>query len=1022
MDTKTKAPVSKKIKKEPGISCLVCDERFEKISARDAHLQAMHRPTIADYGCATCHEQFTDMEENTSHNEWHWKNHVPHKCAICNATFPKLISFQSHLLACVHPSFASTTDFAGNIFCGNCNSEYETQNLYDWHACFIGDNSRCPLCQRIFIKRAVLLKHMFKCTGPLPGTAAATAPTPPKKVAKGKAKKKTAKPVQKTKNKLDVPAQNSFKFEPETIIEQNVDGDDDAFDAVDNSFMDTHFADSDTEFEPSNSIITSTGLDMTNSPAKEMEHDNETINPTESQAPAIITSITSPGVRPIIELPLLECRVKLEPLDVASFVPPAVPVNPEPTPIVKPSQRPLTVPPLTIRIKKEVVRPGYDDEFDANLARNVKQERVDETYELAGGSTSAHRPHSNVHKKAKHRDKEKKLYKKPALLAIKIKQERMEREENADGEYGESYPNYSMPSDDYPMSLEVGGAATSAYENNPLPIITQIHSVIGADISAATESSLHLPVPQITIKPTHNIVPFVPIRIKSEFQKPLSPPPIDAIDSTSIPQNPDCDVQQQHDIENPPDSEGSRLQSETAEKSDNGQLPEMETQPYSEQHPETEPKSDNEKVPNNEQQSDETIDSTVAFESSDIDMGNECKQAELKVDDHEYDSKVLENNEIIGQSQQMECDTSSSYNGDIQVMANMQSDETVDSTAQNDNELNENQANAVISEQNSNSQSCSSAIEDPSIPDEITEKEETLSQIKTVSETQPDENAFSEKRAFEKDMENIESTNEMDHIVERTSSHCVDGDGDGDINMDIDIGVGKEQELVENFTNMKHNEDTGILQPTSEMCDVNNVLVTNENSNISPIDFIENTNECDDSLNFIDQLVTEVADEMTEANNDEVNKVMIHDSNVASLESSNVSFVTTEFNYNVGCSIKSVEPSEHNESNAQTVVEAQKSAANDALLALSDIPDIDCDLLPVLSANERTSNESKLNACPSQPSPLPMNDNESGASCVAAVAPDGGGSCSGSGNEIDTNAILNADANIQNEQPNLPLN
>lgn len=1019
MDTKTKAPVPKKIKKEPGISCLVCDERFERISYRDAHLQATHRPTISDYGCSTCHEEFMTLQEMTAHNEWHVKSNVPHRCLTCSATFPstKLVNFQSHLLTCVDPSNVVASEFAGNILCGNCNLEYETQNLYDWHACFIGDNSRCPQCQRVFIKRTVLLKHMFKCTGLPPVNAAVTAA--PAKKAKGR-KKKIARGFQKTKNKPDIPPQNSFKFEPETIIDQNADGDDgDAYDAVDNSFMDTHFADSDNEFEPSNSIITSSGLDMPNSPEKESDNVNSTINSDESPSPAVHTSnssapATAIGVRTNanVELSLLQCHVKLEPLDVASLAPSTISVNSVATvntaPVIEPPQRPLTVPPLTIRIKKEVIRPGYGDEFDATLAHNIKQERVDETYELAGSSNDASQHDSNAHKKSKHRDKPKKLYKKPALLAIKIKQERMERETNDDGEFGESYPDYSMSSGDYSLPPPDAAAANnSPFDNNPLPIITQIHSVIEAGVPVNTDSLFNLP-PSISSQSANNIVPFTPIRIKSEFQRPLSPP-ANTIDSTSISHEHPHDEQQHNQLDN---------------ATEDFNQPENEQQLHSEPHSETEQKSEH------EQQFDETVDSTMVLESSNNGIENEC----IQLNHNENDRNEFENNENDEQTTPMECDTSSSFHDNVQSATNVKADEAVDSTAENDvDELvntNANQTNAILG--NTDPQICSSAADDiQPIPHETHEIDVPPLPIEPMPDTR-DQSASNENQVSQQTDDNIiqsiyENTpsSEVDPSIESTSLK-----GAIDTNNDVEM-VEDGQQLSENLTNMEHDgaaaTSTEMLQPIDEICDVSNALVTNvtnDNSNISPIDFIENAN--DESLNFIDQLVHEVADKMVAPQEcddapHEVGKVMISN-DAAPTDSTEMPFMaTTEFNYNVECSMKNA--AENNESNAQTIDEAAKTT----LLALSDIPDIDYNLLPVLNdTNEFASNpENKVNACSSSEA---MDDGEDESGAITAAVDGGNDHDNGNDGNNDTgadaNATINPDTNSQVdvEEPKLPIN
>lgn len=130
VEVKAKPPPSKKIKREPGVLCSICNERFEKVALRDSHLAKAHRPLISDYGCSTCHEQFLTLEANASHNEWHWKFNVFHTCAICSASFQNVMIFQNHVASCVHPSYSSMRSIVKSIFCNLCSCNYETQNLY----------------------------------------------------------------------------------------------------------------------------------------------------------------------------------------------------------------------------------------------------------------------------------------------------------------------------------------------------------------------------------------------------------------------------------------------------------------------------------------------------------------------------------------------------------------------------------------------------------------------------------------------------------------------------------------------------------------------------------------------------------------------------------------------------------------------------------------------------------------------------------------------------------------------------
>lgn len=947
------APPSKKIKKEPGISCLVCEERFSKVTVRDAHLGEVHSPKVADYGCSSCHEQFLTIEENIAHNEWHFKSNVPYTCVICNDTFQKVNTFQKHQTNCTHPSF--TESFACNIYCSLCDLEFETQNLYDWHKCFISDNSPCPQCARMFIKRTVLIKHMFKCAGPpafSAGTAAAAVAgaAAPKK-GKAKAKKKTAKGAQKTKTKLSGLAQNSVKFEPETIIEENVD-DGDAFDAVENSYMDTHFADSDDEFEPVNSIIPTIETVDSAASTKEIVTDT-TIDPSASEN--VENNLSNVVIRQNLDHPLLECRVKLEPLDVSSLTVPA----PAPAPAPQPSQQqPLTVPPLTIRIKKEVIRPGYGDEFDVRVAHSIKQERIDETYELASTS-SASKTQRSAHKKLKHDDKLKKLYKKPALLAIKIKQERMERETTDDGEYNDSYQDFSIPSDDYNM----GTMANQPFEPNPLPIITQIHSVIGPStiIPMAIDQSS---TPQMLISQTQSSdsqVPFTPIRIKSEFQRPLSPtilpppplpsPPLPVIDSVTS-QQLDESASETQLIDNVDNImvTANVTDENTTENKESEQLPESGNKESEAQPSDMEPEqidSDANSTLNNEM--------NVQPKLSPRDTDSATDPVIDPVTDPATDSATIS------------ATDSAAILGSLTVTNEL---------SQLIEQTNEENINEKVSE-NQSTENCEIVENSQPVPvdgehvgidtkaDEYGDKEIISSQIECLSKIQEIPHDQLEKpqvtvtnfTANEKVV--INHTNENDFNTDSTSQHSL-----GSFDKEIDSLVASDKDAQENEQ---------ILRPIEPICDNDIVAMDpdmeNENSNISPLmDFIEPSAN-DDSLNFIDQLVHEVADTIgsqvdTLGVDDENDKVEFQTDALPN-DASNIPFDGTNLNYSPG-----------DEADSKARENVEKSSVDESLLALSDMPDLDIpdDLLPVLNATEPKSNGSEMNTCPEMDNNTPTKD------------------------------------------------
>lgn len=895
-EVKTKQPVKKKIKKEPGVSCLVCEERFEKCSFRDAHMVANHRPTISEYGCSSCLESFVSIEEYTSHHEWHTMFNVPHKCILCGAVFEKLITFQRHVSACAHQSFALMTSFSKSIFCELCNLEYETQNLYDWHNCFIGQNSPCPKCQRIFTKRTVLMKHMFKCTGP-----SSVFEMPKKTVATGKSKQQKS-PSKSATNTIC--PQNSFKFEPETIIEPA----DEAYDSpIDDSYMDTHFGDSDNEFEGNNSIIAP--IEPIVESSSELAT-SETTKPGFTMAKKSTTCISlneSVNIRPDLNQPIMECRVKLEPIDVSIYAIPSTSTSTEHI-----EDRPLTVPPLviprvpplTIRIKKEVIQPGYAD-FNSELASNIKKERIDESYELAGTSREEY---SISHKKSKHRDKEKKLYKKPALLAIKIKQERMERDDESDN----YYPDYSLPSTDFD-----GTMPNQSFDSNPLPIITQIHSVL-EPMSIGSTSNAQLNESQNTIttipmamgiNQIGNSVPFVPIRIKSEFQKPLTPPPPADVDNKHLANNSDDMNTENVTMEKQNPNESSECDINLSSAIDSNQ-------------------QSNTSVDNASGTIQKNNESDSIGNSNEV-SSNACIPANVENNEPKVNriEPVSSTDDIISETQSKLVDEDNSMPTKIE----------------------DNIQNKTIEDERPSENACESeddVAEDDGQNEIQTVKNDDLSSENIISMAKDEALEAQKETKFNEEIGmNEESGDSM------TENSIAPNEGNIDFTFQTTATV-VANEQVESFSNDKLETETE-LEPNliKKICDELDAVVTNEI--MSPIDFIE-PNANDDSLNFIDQLVHEVADTMV-PQVDDVDKV------VSVAKNANIPHASSSNQID-----QQLDSSGFDENDDQLACidsnPIDKSTENDTLLALSNI-DYTTDLLPVLNVitEPESELESKIN-------------------------------------------------------------
>lgn len=506
------------------IQCTICGKDFANSVSLHKHIELDHLPTVAAFGCSSCQETFITAEEKATHHKWHQISSVPYKCVLCAALFEKMITFHRHVAACTK-ALSAAFIVKDNIDCDICHFGFETQNLYEWHDCFIKNNAPCPKCGRVFTKKTILFKHLFKCNNMAASTSSAVVQIP---------KLATNSKKRSTKSKTDIiPA---FKLEPETIIETNLneENDDNVFD---DGYMDTHFGDSDDDYGMSDSITASTKTQI----QVRAQHPQTGRTKRQKTNTTVGKKLSN---NPIVVHNLANCVVKLEPIDISQFIvnvsEPMETTNDmeqmettatnDEIPVIVPS--PPTVPPLTIRIKKENMNMGYGD-FDAELARNIKKESTEETWELVGSSSQSSsvsqpdRVGKSVEMKSKKSKSTNTLYKKPALLAIKIKQERFERETVANAE--DNYHDYSIPV----VEMQENSTPTPCIENL-LPIITQIHSVLEPHTIPSievNEQTRMLPNPFSGTKPLNQIaetIPFKPIRIMKQERR--SPPISESLD------------------------------------------------------------------------------------------------------------------------------------------------------------------------------------------------------------------------------------------------------------------------------------------------------------------------------------------------------------------------------------------------------------------------------------------------------------------------------------------------------------
>lgn len=637
------------------------------------------------------------------------------------------------------------------------------------------------------------------------------------------------------------------------------------------------------------------------------------------------TCITSnPSIRTNLSQPLPECRVKLEPLDISSFVTSSITINTAPTeevsaPTVPPLviSRPI-VPPLTIRIKKEVIQPGYGDEFDAELARNVKRERVDETWELASTSTASHE-HSQGEKKSKHRDKMKKMYKKPAMLAMKIKQERMERDEN-ESEY---YPDYSIPSED---GLN-DNLPNSPFESTLLPIITQIHSILEPIASSSTTmtQATNEQSPNASMSPDTNSIPFLPIHIKSES---ITPPPENCIDS------------------NEQFSDDNQVTTNLSPHTDN-----VETSDHLE----------NVNVSH-------LTDNVEALKHSDHVNTSQRTDAEQQHENQQMESQT----ESMGkESQNNECDTNVSLNGNDE--ANLQSSTLTEPNVQtkdNDNfiEFSDNQLSLETVDAAGNPETVSSSTEiasDTNSPESISERNsityqneiiphcESLYENTTINEVSSNDEVLNSSQivASKIHFNSLQMPISGDHLENKnddTNDACVNDSSNEMVSNENDVNVDSNtSNPIDQVEPLKDDSDEIEGSEKIEQDFIKPICGDELDSVVSsdiflPIDFCDQ-NVNDESLNFIDQLVHEVADTMIPPVN-------------------NINSLNEE--YHTDCPNESVENViKLNDESALRVAEAIEShLTNEQIPTISDIPEINySDLLPDLNVSASKSNGNEIN-------------------------------------------------------------
>lgn len=228
-DGKLTSAADKRVKLEADIVCDICYQHFETAKHRQDHYAKKHLVRTGTYGCSSCGELHANEEEHRLHHDnVHKTKRVGYTCPICVTKVAySLAKFETHVASCVDP-FYSTVDIVDNILCAKCKCQFETRNLFDWHGCFIANKKPCMKCKRVFVKKATLWRHIFACEAtpeikPKPVGATHMVHIPNMNIsAKAKGPKKTALPATKNtrpRKSQDKQVSVNFKAEPETILD-----------------------------------------------------------------------------------------------------------------------------------------------------------------------------------------------------------------------------------------------------------------------------------------------------------------------------------------------------------------------------------------------------------------------------------------------------------------------------------------------------------------------------------------------------------------------------------------------------------------------------------------------------------------------------------------------------------------------------------------------------------------------------------------------------------------------------------
>lgn len=409
-----------------------------------------HLPNVRRLGCSSCGDSFDMEEESKAHHDWHRVFNIPYQCIHCANTFDRLLIFTKHMAECM--SSVANCSLTENILCHMCNTEFVTENLYNWHECFIKSNTHCPKCQRFFTKRTAFFQHLFKCGG--------TGVLDHSKIV-------VEIPVTTLNGRQQLNKLPNIKTEPEAIL-------------------DSHFS----GFSPSGR-----SEDNNDRNSDSLLDDNDDFNLKKSMDDFShimnerILRVHLEDISPQLDTQQISELVFQNPQQVESNdqsdMNSSMCVKEEPVDYDECSSLPqLPVDSSTVTIKKEISYPSYND-FDVELARNIKNEHVDrETAKPPRLRLRIHKEHGfynssivsdtiidNVlNKPAPEQDQDvvRKRYKKPALLALKMKQD----------PDVENIHNY-LPQYPHAQHVEIPTKQISTFlsDNVRIPVISNVNAI-----------------------------------------------------------------------------------------------------------------------------------------------------------------------------------------------------------------------------------------------------------------------------------------------------------------------------------------------------------------------------------------------------------------------------------------------------------------------------------------------------------------------------------------------------------------